>query len=378
MQRLVRRRTQWAYGLCLSLVSTLSGQSPQIIRFIPGVYRENTLHRIDLYNPTSQTLDLSRWLLVTRDYSFEFPAGTQLPPYKRLTIGKRMGDIRLGQHPNFLIRIGDPTQAGHYAVLIDAQGRSRSGLYLAPIAQVVFLPDSGTHISQQGRPIAFYVPSETAPVWQFVPWDPDPITGVVLISGQWRYTTADEEKEKQLYAPLRFGGLYGQADSNGVLLSYEMEVREPCGQYTLQRRLAKMAWQPLATPSCPPPGLYRLEYLDTDVVGGVLYEYRLQYEGSWGQEIASLPLTIQSTSEEPSFQMRVSQGFLRLYVKQGQPIKIKLLNAYYEELIRLYDGWLNGGVENVFTWDAVQFAQGHWIVVWTPTRRYWQTLSERD
>jgi hypothetical protein len=50
--------------------------------------------------------------LVTRDYSFEFPAGVKIPPQQRLTILKVGGDISLDRHPNFLIRIPDATQRG--------------------------------------------------------------------------------------------------------------------------------------------------------------------------------------------------------------------------------------------------------------------------
>jgi hypothetical protein len=73
--------------------------------------------------------------------------------------------------------------------------------------------------------------------------------------------------------------------------------------------------------------------------------------------------------------MRATRGFLRLYVERSQPIKIKLLNAQYEEVLRLYDGWLNGGVENVFTWEPQRYPDTYYVVVWTPTRRYWHILG---
>jgi len=362
-------------GLCLPIsIGRLWGQAG-IIRFIPGIYRENDLHRIDLYNPTNRPIRLERWLLVTRDYSFEFPAGAQIPPGQYLTLAKKGGDIRLDRHPNFLIRIPDATQAGHYAVLIDPEGRARSGLYLAPIPQVRFLPDSGTHISLQGKPIPFYVPSETAPIWQYVPWDPDPITGVALIRGQWRYTTANEEKEKLIYAPIQFISLYGEAGQTSVLLIYEVEVREPCTAYQIERRLESQEWQSLLVEPCPSPGRYRFQQTDTSILADVLYEYRLSYRSPEGDVITSLPLSIHTGVYRPPFEMQVTPGFLRLYVERSQPIKIKLLNAYYEEVLRLYDGWLNGGVENVFTWDTQRYREAYGVVVWTPTRRYWHILG---
>ncbi len=350
-------------------------QAPQIIRFIPGIYRENDLHRIDLYNPTSKPISLEKWLLITRDYSFEFPAGVTISPGQHLTIAKKGGDIQLDRHPNFLIRIPDATQAGHYAVLIEPGGQARIGLYLAPIPQVRFLPDSGLHLSLQSKPISFYVPSETAPVWQYVPWDPDPITGVALIRGKWRYTTANEEKEKLIYAPIHFISLYGEANDTAILLSYEAEVREPCTAYRIERRTADQDWQPIFIQPCPKPGRYKFQYVDTSITAGLQHEYRLSYLGPEGEIITSLPLTIYTEVQRPSFQMQATPGFLRLYVERSQPIKIKLLNAHYEEVLRLYDGWLNGGVENVFTWDPQRYREAYGVVVWTPARRYWQRLG---
>ncbi len=358
----------------LLLFSTLWGQSLQITRFIPGVYRENTFHRIDLYNPSDRALPLERWLLVTRDYSFEFPEGVVLRPHQRLTITKRGGDIQLDRHPNFLIRIPDATQAGHYAILIAPNGQAHTGVYIAPIPQVRFLPDSGLHLSHQRKPIPFYLPSETAPIWEYVPWDPDPIIGIVRIRGQWRYTTANEEKEKLLYAPIQFSNLYGEADSSGVLLTYEVEVREPCAAYQVERRIEGQEWHLIVSQPCPSPGRYKVQFRDTSVFLGPRYEYRLAYNGAEENFFTSLPLTIQTETYHPPFQMQAMPGFLRLYVERSQPIKIKLLNRYYEEVLRLYDGWLNGGVENIFTWDPHRYREAYSLVVWTPTRRYWQTL----
>jgi len=350
-------------------------QTPQIVRFIPGVYRENALHRIDLYNPTRVPLAMGGWLLVTRDYSFEFPAGVVIPPRQRLTITKSGGDISLHRHPNFLIRIPDATQAGHYAILLDPTGQARAGLYLAPIPQVRFLPDSGIHISHQGKPISFYIPSETAPIWQYVPWDPDPITGVALIRGQWRYTTANEEKEKLLYALIRFSNLYGESDSMGTWLTYEVEVREACTEYFIERQCASQAWQVIATQPCPEPGRYKLQYYDTTTLSDIPCTYRLAYRAPEGDTLTSLPLSIQPKLYTPPFQMDARQGFLRLYVEQSQPIKIKLLNRRYEEVLRLYDGWLNGGVENVFIWEPQRYPEAYCVVVWTLSRRYWHFLD---
>jgi hypothetical protein len=246
---------------------------------------------------------------------------------------------------------------------------------LAPIPQVRFLPDSGVHISHGGRPIPFYLPSETAPLWQYVPWDPDPITGVALIRGQWRYTTANEEKEKLLYAPIRFSTLYGEADTLGILLTYEVEIREPCSRYFLERQNELQGWHPILTHSCSGPGRYKFQYYDTITFAGARYAYRLIYVGPEGDTLTSLPLVIQTKVYTPPFQMRATRGFLRLYVERSQPIKIKLLNAQYEEVLRLYDGWLNGGVENVFTWEPQRYPDVHYVVVWTPTRRYWHILG---
>lgn len=339
---------------------------------MPGLFRDNDLHRITLYNPHPKPLDLSEWLLVTREYSFQFPEKTLIAPKSYLTLAKKQGDISLDRHPNFLIRFPDPRQAGQYAILLNKLGQPQIGLYLAPLAQVLFLPDSGVHISHQKPPVPYQIPPETAPLWTYVPWDPDPITGVVQIQGRWRYTVSDIEKEKRLYAPLAFSPLYIEAESLGLGLSWQVEVREPCEVFYLERSEIGSPWQEIHAFPCPPLGHHPFHYTDTTVKPYTVYSYRLRYRAE--PSLTSQPAGAQWQRPTPSFRLSVQPGLARLYVAQGQRVKVKLLNARFEEVFRLYDGYLNGGIENIFAWDTTQLQGGRWVVVWTSKGRQWRLI----
>lgn len=362
-----------------ALLSLLWGQAPEILRFIPGRYRLGETHQIDLYNPTSQPIRIGGWLLVTRDYSVKLPIGLTLFPQQRLRIGKYHGDLRLDGHPDFLIRFPDETQPGAYAALIDEQGRLRRGLYMAPLPQVLFLPDSGTNITRDGKKIPFYLPSETAPVWEYVPWEPDPITGVVKINNQWRYTVADPQREGQLYAPVRFPLLVAAYENGAVHLSWEVEGREKCNTYQIERMDDRSPWQIIARIPCPvpQPGRQRMEYYDPTVREGMQYRYRLVYDAPPSLRIESATVEVQCTQARPPIQVAVEPGYLRLWVAQSQPIKVRLLDRYFTERLRIYDGWVNGGVENVFVWDTSRVKDASWLVVWTTGRRYWLSVPAR-
>ncbi|MDW8015663.1 MAG: hypothetical protein RMK19_06595 [Bacteroidia bacterium] len=356
----------------------LLAQAPDILRFIPGRYREDNLHQIDLYNPHSMPLELSGWLLVTREYSVRLPSGLVLQPGQQLRIGKTIGDFRLEKYPDFLIRFPED-QGGAYVVLLDERGRARRGLYLAPLPQVLFLPDSGVNITQEGKRIPFYVPSETAPIWEYVQWEPDPITGVVKMGGVWRYTVADAKKEARLYAPVRFLLLIAAYERGVVHLTWEVEGREPCMGYELQRQGEDRMWVRIARFPCPSPGpnRVRMEYYDPTAREGSTYRYRLLYESPPALRMESVTAEVKCIKAHPPLQIAAQPGYLRLRLAQRQPLKIRLLDAHFAERLRIYDGWLNEGVENVFVWDTQRVPDGCWLVIWTPGRRYWFSLCAR-
>lgn len=357
----------------LTLFALVWAQVPEIVRFIPGSYRESSTHQIDLYNPSDSPISIGQWLLVTRDYSVRLPPGLTIGAHQRFRIAKAKGEFKLDGYPDFLIRFPERSQPGAYVALIDEQGRLRRGIYLSPLPQVLFLPDSGTNITREGRRIPFYLPSETAPAWEYVPWEPDPITGVVRIGNSWRYTIADEEREARLYAPLRFMTLVVTYEQGVIHLSWEIEVRERRGTYSLQRAENGKMWQTIATFTCPRPSKtpQRVEYYDLNVQEGNRYQYRLMYEEPPSLRVISTITEVSCHRERPPFQMAAQPGYLRLRVSQSQPLKVRLLDEHFAERLRIYDGWVNGDVENVFVWDTTRIRDGKWIVVWTTRRRYW-------
>ncbi|MCX7606298.1 MAG: lamin tail domain-containing protein [Bacteroidia bacterium] len=364
---------------CLFCLSLLWSQAPEILRFIPGRYRENPHHRIDLYNPYSYPLSIGGWLLVTREYSVRLPAALTLAPGQQYRLAKRGGNLTLDGYPDFLIRIPDRSQPGEYVALIDKEGKLRKGLYLAPLAQVLFLPDSGINITRDGKRIAFYLPSETAPSWEYVPWEPDPITGVVRIGNTWRYTVSDTEREAHLYAPIRFSTLVAAYEGGAVHLTWEVEGRERCQGYFLEKWEAPRGWKKLRSFPCPSaiPTRQKAEYYDLSVKAYTTYHYRLVYEGGPSLRLESAPTTLTCYPQQTRFRLEAQAGLVRLWLAQSQPIKVRLLDEYFIEQLRIYDGWVNGGVENIFVWDTSQVRKGSWVVVWTPQRRYWERLCTR-
>ncbi|MCS7161898.1 MAG: hypothetical protein NZ958_01035 [Bacteroidia bacterium] len=360
----------------LSLACFFLAQVPQIVRFIPARFLESEVHEVHLYNPYPRPLAIGGWLLVTREYSVRFPLSLAIPPKQRFRIGKRTGDLVLMGYPDFLIRFPQGSQPGAYAALLDNQGRFQGGVYLAPAPQVLFLPDSGFNITREGQRIPFYLPPESQPQWEYVPWEPDPIIGVVKIEGSWRYTVANPQKEALLHAPLRFSLPIASVGSQAIHIVWEVEGRARCENYVLERREERGPWRPLHRFPCPQPlpTRRRMEYYDAEVIPNRLYTYRLAYELEPGWRYESGTAEVVFDPKRVAFRMEAQPGSLRLWVATSQPVKIRLLDCGFAEQLRIYDGWLNGGVENVFLWDVQRVGESCWVVIWTPQRRYWQRL----
>lgn len=359
----------------LAAIFWVYAQSPLILRFIPGRFREDDLHLIDLYNPHSFPISLRHWLIVTREYSLWIRDSLILYPGQQLRIAKKEGGIRLEKHPDFLIRLPDWSHAGAYVALLDAEGRLRKGLYLAPSPQVLFLPDSGYNITREGKRIPFYLPAESATGWEYVPWQPDPITGVVYVQQTWRYTVADAHREALLYAPLRFYTLTASCEGKTIHIVWEMEVRNTPTAYRLERR-RRGRWETLHILSVEGPPAKRLRQEYYDAADTSVSQYRLVYEKP-PLRLESALVEARCVSPLPPLQMRAYPGYLRIRVAQSQPVRIRLLDERFTERLRLYDGWLNAGVENVFMWDTARVKQGAWVIVATPQRRYWAKVCAR-
>lgn len=365
-------------GYALTLLTLLWGQTPLILRFIPGQFRENAHHQIDLYNPYPYALALGGWLVVTREYSVRLPPTLVLAPKQQYRLAKRGGDLPLLGYPDFLIRFPDGAYPGAYVALLDEKGRLRKGLYLAPSPQVAFLPDSGTHITPDKKRISFTLPSETATGWEYVPWEADPITGVVRIGSTWRYTVADAQKEIQLYAPLRFSAPLAAYEGQAIHLTWEVEGRELCATYHLERWDPKQGWQKIAGFPCPSVrSRIKVEYYDPAIQAEARYRYRLRYELTPSVWVESSPTEVYTYRVETPLRIESHPGLVRLWVAQSQPIKVRLLDAHFVERLRIYDGWVNAQVENLFVWDTLRVREGAWVVVWTPQRRYWARLRAR-
>ncbi|MCS6790983.1 MAG: hypothetical protein NZ580_08400, partial [Bacteroidia bacterium] len=245
----------------------------------------------------------------------------------------------------------------------------RKGLYLAPSPQVLFLPDSGYNITKEGKRIPFYLPAESAAGWEYVAWQPDPITGVVYIQQSWHYTVADARREALLYAPVRFSSINAFCEGKIIHIVWEMEVRNTPATYRLERQRGG-GWEVVRSFSAvgAPAKQSRGEYYDEGSAGVV--RYRLVYDKP-PLRLESAPVEVRCASPISPLQIQARPGYLRIRVAQSQPVRIRLLDERFTERLRLYDGWLNGGVENVFMWDTTRVAQGRWIIVATPRRRYW-------
>ncbi|MCS7085432.1 MAG: lamin tail domain-containing protein, partial [Bacteroidia bacterium] len=179
-------------------------QAVKIFRFVPGNYLADDLHKVELV--ADRPVDISGYLLVTRDYSVRIPNGTKIAPGKSFVAAKKNGDLKLEKCADFLIRPYSRAVEGNYVALFNRGGQMVDGFYHAQIPNVPFLPDSGVCILSNYKTVAFKLPPEQLPIWGYFPLGDDPAVGYERTREGWKPIAANPLRPQAVFDD--FSGRY--------------------------------------------------------------------------------------------------------------------------------------------------------------------------
>ena len=357
----------------------------QLLRFIPGNYLGDNLHRVELYNPGPDAVRLDDWLLVTRDYVFRFPSGTRLGPDRRLSLAKELQpgrpvDIRLLGHPNFMIKLYSRKVEGNFCALVDARGQLVEGFYVAELAFVPFLPDSGSCYRDNSPIEACYrLPPEQSPRWRHLPLGYDPAIGFEQAGGQWRLISA--RSTENLYPTTAFDALTVRYREGAVVVQATTRFEDGLAELILERGESLDALQPIARIATAGTSRQPQEYLlyDTTARPNRTYYYRLRSAEAPGLATESKIVEVETRVPPVEFRLEVQRDERGLSLRYSsaltQVVVIKLMGTDWREWAILHEGLVYADTPHLLRLEPRGLPPGRYrIVAATETRRYLQEL----
>jgi hypothetical protein len=328
--------------------------------FVPGNYKSNNVHRIEISNSANRRVDLSGYLLVTRDYVFVFPTGTSINPNGTISLAKQSttdnpADLSLFRHPNFKIKLfSDPKVEGNFCALLNSQKQMIDGFYHAPLPNVPFLPDSDdVFIENRLYPNYYKLPPENKTLWQYIPVGNDPAIGFEKTANGWRVTSS--RKGINPHAITSIQNLTARYREPIVTLRWSTAFEYGLGAINIERSEDQIHFQSVGTvESQNRRTTTATEYVfyDNQVQAGKRYYYRLHYKDDRNKDAYSKIIYLEARAVKREFWMESLYDnqhmvSIRFYSAYSQRVKIKLYNKHFREIAILYENPVFAEAQNL-------------------------------
>ena len=345
----------------LLAATAIFAQAVKIQRFVPGNYLADDWHKVEL--AADAPIDISGYLLVTRDYSVRIPNDTKIYPGKTYTAAKKFGDLVLSRSKDFLIRRYSRAVEGNYVALFNRGGQMVDGFYHAQIPNVPFLPDSGVCILANYKPIAYKLPPEQLPIWGYFPLGDDPAVGYERSPDGWKPVAANPDRPRVAF--IEFAGRF----VNGAVMLKWVAQGENL-PLRVERSYDQKRFETLSTLD---DAVGEGRFFDPDPPRGATVYYRLSAGNA-----ASRVLEIKSDENGLEFALEVlpkqaaNAGDLsvRLYSGFSQRVRVKLYDERFSLRAALLDAWMHADTGHLLIPQLSLSPGTYWIVAETELRRY--------
>ncbi|MEM6260930.1 MAG: hypothetical protein AAGI38_00370 [Bacteroidota bacterium] len=355
-------------------------QSPYFSRYVGSSYLESSVFEIDLYNPSPRRVDISGYMIVSRQFVFLLPRGSRIPPSSRFSMAKKSGkgvSLEFSSMEDFLIRIPTPGEQGDYLALFDRNGNLVDGFYYASNRDVQFLPDRGELVTYQNKRVPFELPGERNRVWQFLRMLPDPAMAFIRQEKGWQVTS----RLRNLRPVTAFEGAEASFVEGIVNLQVRTAFEENCRLHVVERSEDGQTFLPIgeleAIGGLTVPANYR--FYDDEVKTNRRYFYRFKNVDRFGFEVTSRILEVRTDPFPEEFQMNVFLGGkgevnLRFSSRKEQDVHIKLLDEQYREVDVLFDGKLSAQRPQLIKYNSALPVGKYYLIASTEKQRFWEEV----
>lgn len=330
---------RWLLLLLLLPLRASTGLPPvHISRYLFGDYLSDPRHRVEIFNTTALPLDLSGYLLLTRQYAARFPQGTVVQPFRSLSMAKG-GNVSLPftAISDFSLRFAQEINQGDYVALYDKRGRMVDGFWISPKTPV-FLPDSWQGVQ---------VPSANNRIWSGMAIDPRIPMAVIRLNSGWQMAS----DIKNLTPATEFGPLNGSYRDGVVALSWQTQFEEECYSFDIERStdggpFVKIQTIPAAVNASRPQ---RYLAYDTKAQPEHLYQYKIKQQDKFGFVLQSPAIAVSTRRQTGDVSLSVlpeeagSPPSLIISAQRATSAHVLLLDSQLSALGSLYLGELEAG-----------------------------------
>lgn len=371
----------WLLPILIVLCGPMWSQSIFISYFRPGSYLTSNDHRIVLSNSGNQSINLTGYMLVTRDYSVRMPEGSKIKPGGTFRVEKSIStpagaDLYLSETPDFLIRFHMLSIEGNYAVLIDREDQVVDAFYFSPSPNVPFLPDRDTCIAFDGTRIPYYIPPENRDVWDYLSTSSDPGIAFMQEDGKWEVTDSDDTAPP----PTNYRDLNVRYFDGIVTIKWATDYEMVMGQHVLEKSTDQINFQPVGAQASQGENenFQYYTFYDKEVAEDQVYYYRIRHEFREGSEVYSRIKSVQTQSGVDEFSMEVilvpkgnqTELNLRFRSEYSQDIRIKLLDDRMAEVAILFDDFVFAGNSHLLKVNRPLPPGKYLVLTSTETKRF--------
>lgn len=309
-----------------------------ISRYLFGEYLTDPRHRVEVFNATAAPLDVSGYLLLTRQYAARFPAGTVIPPFQALSMAKS-GPVSLPftAFDDFSLRFAQEITQGDYVALLDRRNRMVDGFWISPRTPV-FLPDVWQGIS---------VPAANSRLWSGMSLDPRIPMAVIRLAGGWQMAS----DTKNLTPATEFGPFSATYRDGVVALSWQTQFEEECYAFEVERSANGGPFARLQTVRAAINARTPQRYLayDTEAKPDQLYQYRIRQQDKFGFVLTSAAVPVSTRRQAGDVSLTVlpeeagAAPSFSINALTATPVQVLLLDESYAVVGTLYRGELGAG-----------------------------------
>lgn len=368
------------------LFRLLPAQNLYILKFISGNFQQDNSHRVEIYNANDYPINISSYLLVTRDYAFIFPKNSFIPAKSKIALGKTSTyanplNFSYEKYMSFLFKPRKTTQRGNYVILFNRQHKIIDAFYHSSKQNVTFLPDSGQYLDSKNKLGNYIVPSEKSKVWRFFPLNYDPALVFLHYGNEWKVAS----KTVNINPVIIYDNFFGIYQDKINKIKFSAKVTPYLREIVLERGNTTYNFNKISAidfSKQDKTNIKRIIY-DKDVKQNETYYYRLKAEDIFGYKTFSSVIKVQTIQPREEFTMdfyseKINgelQYNVKIYTFLLQQVKIKILDSKYREVAILFNQNMNSNTFKMIKLKKKLQQGTYFIVAKTQFRRYFKKIN---